>query len=547
MVLLAFILCLGTAAPPAQGQVDTWKTHVLHQLHVTFDLPPGYELALHQTQYEGPDGVVRRSWYTGNTPLNQLCEEMPSALRGQIKTGKLTSEIVSLSRGPACFVTSQENSEPYSAVIIPYPSPQNFRWSSVTIYDLIFTINKKYLRRFAEGVKFPASLSPTLYVEGVFELLKSTYYYHDQIDWDVLHHDMLASLSGSSTLDDAHRAVTLAVSKFRELKDSHSYFNLPDAATATFLGQATSAGISILRRNGVIYLVYPDSPGAKAGLRVGDVVQTVNGAPYATYTGNPADKTLTLVILRRGAPSPLTFTVAPGPFRSYVPATGRRLNGRLGYVETLGIDGEQAIQQKYATDTQQVIRQIDASPTCGWIVDLRRNQGGKTAAIFSGIAPMIEEKKLFGRSEGRGDLIWTTYEGGSFSVPGTNDVNVRLVMNPYSLKQAHPPVAVLTSELTSSGGEFTAIALLKRFGAETRILGEHTRGFTTLLNGFWLYDGAYLSIATSAITDRSGNTYLTGIEPDEKIPVDFSAFGADDDPAIQAATRWLRNQPACKE
>ena len=120
-------------------------------------------------------------------------------------------------------------------------------------------------------------------------------------------------------------------------------------------------------------------------------------------------------------------------------------------------------------------------------------------------------------------------------------------MNPYSLKHARPPLAVLTSELTSSGGEFTAIALLKRSGAETRIFGEHTRGFTTLLNGFWLYDGAYLSIAISAITDRAGNTYLTGIEPDENIPVDFSAFGADDDPAIQAATRWLRNQPACKE
>ena len=280
---------------------------------------------------------------------------------------------------------------------------------------------------------------------------------------------------------------------------------------------------------------------------MGDVVQTVNGVPYATYRSNPADKTFTLVIRRKGAPSPLTITVAPGPFMSYVPATGRRLNGRLGYVETLGIDGDQAIQQRYATDTQQVIRQVDASPTCGWIVDLRRNQGGKTAAIFSGIAPMIGEKKLFGRSDGSHDLIWTTYEEGSFSVPGTNDVNVRLVMNPYSLRQARPPVAVLTGELTSSAGEFTAIALLKRSGAETRIFGEHTEGFTTLLNGFWLYDGAYLSIATSAITDRAGNTYITGIEPDERIPVDFSAFGADDDPAIRAATRWLRNQPACKE
>lgn len=343
-------------------------------------------------------------------------------------------------------------------------------------------------------------------------------------------------------------SINEAVSKFRELKDNHSYFKLPAEATATYQGQVTSTGIKVLSRNdGVIYLVYPNSPGAKAGLRVGDVVQTINGEPLKTYKDNPADKTRTFTILRKGGPSPLTITVTLGAFQPYVAATGRRLNGNMGYVETLGIDGDEAIQQKYATDTQQVIRQVDTSATCGWIVDLRRNEGGKTAAIFSGIAPMIGERQLFGTSYGSSDIIWTTYEGGSFSVPGTNDVNVRLVKNLYTLKQARPPIAVLTTELTASGGEFTAIALLKRSGAATRIFGEHTRGFTTVLNGFWLYDDAYLSIATSVITDRTGNTYLTGIEPDEKASTDFSVFGTDDDPVFQAATKWLSNQPACKK
>ena len=538
MLLMEFILsfcCVAQLAAQATAQAEPWKIHILHQLHVTFKLPPGYILLTHQTQYEGPDGVVRRSWYTGKTPLPQLCKEIPSAFRSEIKTGTLRSEIVNLSKGPVCFVTSQEDSEPYSAVIIPYPAPQNFRGSSATIYDIIFVIQKRYLRRFAESVSFPASVSPTLYVEGVFELLKSAYYYQDQMDWDALHHDMLASLSGNSTLDDAHKAVNLAVSRFRKLKDNHSYFSLPDAATATYQGQATSTGIKVRNRNdGVIYLVYPNSPGAKAGLRVGDVVKTVNGEPLATYKDNPADKTRTLVILRKGERSPLTITVTLGTFLPYVPAAGRRLNGNIGYIETLGIDGDQAIQQKYATDTQDVIRQVDMPATCGWIVDQRRNEGGKTAAIFSGIAPIIGEKQLFGRSEGSSNLIWTTYEGGSFSVPGTNDVNVRLVKNPYSLKQARPPIAVLTSELTASAGEFTAIALRVRSGAATRIFGEHTRGLTTLLNGFWLYDGAYLSIATSAVSDRGGKTYPTGVGPDERVPTDFSLFGIDADPVLQA-------------
>ena len=525
-----------------------WKIHVLHQLHVTFELPPGYELVPHQTQYEGPDGVVQRSWYTGDAPLPQLCEEIPLAFRSYIKTGELVSEIVNLPKRPACFVTSDDDSEPYSAAIIPYPAPQSFRWSSTTIYDMVFTINKKYLRQFAESVDFPASLSPTLYVDGVFELLKSAYYFQDQEDWDTLHREMLASLSSNSTLDDAHQSVNLAVSHFRALGDEHSYFELPDEATATYQGELTGTGIRVLSRNdGVIYLIYPNSPGAKAGLRVGDVVQTINGEPLETYTDNPSDPTRDFAILRKGEPAPLTISVPLGTFLPYMPATARRLNGNMGYIETLGIDGDEAIQQQYAMDTQEGIRQVDQWSTCGWIVDLRRNEGGKTAAILSGIAPLIGEQRLLGTWNGINDIIWTTYEGGSFSVPGTNDVNVRLVDNPYSLRQARPPIAVLTSELTASAGEFTAIALLKRSGANTRVFGEHTRGLTTLLNGFWLYDDAYLSIATSVITDRTGTTYLTGIEPDEKVSTDFSVFATDDDPVLEAATNWLSDQSTCKQ
>ena len=548
MPLLGFILSLCVVHPVAKAQADTWRIHVLHQLHVTFELPPGYEQLLHQTQYEGPDGVVRRSWYMRDTPLTQLCKEISSAFRSQIKTGNLVSEVVNLPKGPACFITSQDDSELYSAVILPYPAPQHFRWSSTALYDLIFTIRKKYLRQFAERVNFPPSLSPALYVEGVFELLKSTYYLHNQIDWNALHRDMLASLNGNNTMDGAHKAIKVTTTKFRELKDNHSYFELPAEAAATLRGQDSSMGIKILSgEDGVIYLIYPDSPGAKAGLRVGDVLQTINGKPLAMYKANPADKTLTLVVLRKSEPSPLTITVSSGSFQTYIPATGRRLNGSIGYIETLGIDGDEAIQQKYAYDTQQAIRKVDNSATCGWIVDLRRNQGGKIAAIFSGIAPMIGEGKLFGTSNGYSDIIWTTYEGGLFSVPGTNDVNVRLVWDPYSLKLARPPIAVLTSELTASGGEFTAIALLKRSEAATRIFGEHTRGLTTILNGFWLYDDAYLSIATSVATDRTGNPYLTGVEPDEKLSTDFSVFGSDDDPVLRTAMKWLSNQPTCKK
>jgi C-terminal processing protease CtpA/Prc len=141
------------------------------------------------------------------------------------------------------------------------------------------------------------------------------------------------------------------------------------------------------------------------------------------------------------------------------------------------------------------------------------------------------------RPDGERRIIW--YRDGKV---GLGDfVQLRVRGEPSRLRRPDTAVAVITDDETASAAEIVAAAFAAR--PRTRSFGAATRGATTATRTFPLYDTAALMLAVALTTDRNGRVIAGPITPDE--PVATGDYGQElpQQPAIQAARRWLASQP----
>jgi carboxyl-terminal processing protease len=178
--------------------------------------------------------------------------------------------------------------------------------------------------------------------------------------------------------------------------------------------------------------------------------------------------------------------------------------------------------ESFDSDAVAAVREADARPICGWVVDLRRNFGGNMWPMLHALRPIL----------GEGNPFTYRYGHPPWSPP--------LV---YSLRQGEPAIAVLTSRLTVSSGELVTIAF--RGPSTTRTFGEATAGLSTSNMDFPLVDGAILVVTTGRASDRSGHEYDGPIQPDQAVTIDWALVGSEVDRVIRAAVVWLREQRQC--
>jgi C-terminal processing protease CtpA/Prc len=107
--------------------------------------------------------------------------------------------------------------------------------------------------------------------------------------------------------------------------------------------------------------------------------------------------------------------------------------------------------------------------------------------------------------------------------------------SPVRLTRPAPPIAVLTSQHTSSSGEATLVSFLGM--DRVRTFGLPTAGYSTANTTVELSDGALLVLTVAVMADRTGRRYGTSIVPDVLVsPRD----GAD----VTAATAWRPTAPS---
>lgn len=420
--------------------------------------------------------------------------------------------------------------------------------------------DRSIIEGIVESIEFPESPTATEYVQEALRYIQTHYIYLDQLDWADVSAHALSMVNTNSPLDDAHAALSYVMEQTRAIGDNHFGFIAP--AEAARLREGTRAGRGYRRKvtdeGDIVTLVYPGSPAERWGLQVGDLIESINGLSPTAFdeavkAGDATlDDILTYRIRRPGEPEVLIWEADRAEFSSYLPMQGHRMASNLGYIEIFGTGTESPIadQTRYVTEAHQFIEGIDEPPVCGWIVDVRRNSGGNVVVMALAYAPLLGDGVIFGsRRADDPRTAWLSYTGGiadssPFPMGG---IRILFTPEPYTVQHLNMPVAVLVSSQTASMGELTVMAFKTRPDAVTRVFGEDTRGYLRdTFTSLSLADGALLYVVDKMDIDRNGNPFPSSILPDVPMEVDYSVYGTDDDPMIQAAQAWLMEQPECQ-
>lgn len=377
------------------------------------------------------------------------------------------------------------------------------------------------------------------YLNEALDYIQAHSVRREHIEWPALRQDVYALADQAQTPADTYPAIRRALAL---LGDRHSLFREPEQVRLLKEGGVHRVGLQVVYPDGWIGVVYPGSSAEQAGLHVGDRLETINGLSISALTREQF-----LAALREG---PLTLTLTPaweGDIRSVQlqPATdvmkrqpqGRRLAGDFGYLTVPEVMSLEA-GKPYAARAHQVIREIDQHATAGWVIDLRTNSGGSLWPMLAGVGPILGEGEIMGFVAPREHLI-AFYSKGRAWIEGRERFSAQ-VDEPYVLKRPFPPVAVLTSQLTGSAGELTALAFRGR--SRTRSFGVSTAGVPTANDTRELSDGARIALTTHLGADRTGQIYNGPLPPDELVMIDWARLGTSDDPVLQAAIRWLHTE-----
>jgi C-terminal processing protease CtpA/Prc len=221
------------------------------------------------------------------------------------------------------------------------------------------------------------------------------------------------------------------------------------------------------------------------------------------------------------------------------PPRGKLLLDKVGFISIEGFGGFDG--EAYATQIQDLIRELDGHNPCGWIVDLRENTGGNMWPMLAGLGPILGEGKAGTFVDADGQKVDWFYQDGRALLE--SEIQAEVEGSAYRLTADSPPVAVLTGPSTASSGE--AIAVSFRGRPNTRSFGRYTTGLSTANSAFPLPDGALIVLTTAVFADRTGQTYGDRIYPDELVD-DVRKFTFLMDEAIpQPAIDWLMSHPAC--
>jgi carboxyl-terminal processing protease len=270
------------------------------------------------------------------------------------------------------------------------------------------------------------------------------------------------------------------------------------------------------------------SPAARAGLRTGDYVRAINGAPTRNLSAlegmrllrGPVGSTVTITVLRGSATDPRDIPLV----REAAPATdvtSKVQTPGVGYVRVA------AFTPGAAGRLEQAVAQLTRGGAASVIVDLRDTAEGRLEEGIAAARPFVPAGKTLSTREtkaGKDSIVTTTATDGKVTTP----------------------LVLLTTNGTSGAAELFAAALLDNKRAT--LVGEHTLGRAGVQKLVKLPDGSAIYMTFARYLAPSGTSiHGTGLTPTvdvEQPEREFGAAAPTTDPILDKALEQLRTKKA---
>ena len=275
-----------------------------------------------------------------------------------------------------------------------------------------------------------------------------------------------------------------------------------------------------------ITAVLPGSPAASAGLRPGDIIVSVNGAPPFTdgiisegvmnllFGPDPQPGRLSVQLQRPATGRTWTVTLTPALYQGPPPpaVSAKLLNGDIAYVQLPGF---------YPGAADQVLQAIAATGAKlrGVILDLRGNGGGSPAEVSR--------------------LLGAFTHGKAYAYDCDVHGNCPATYTDSSVPLLHLPLVVLTDRNCASACDaFSGAVKDLRLGT---LVGTRTAGIVAAPAAPYLLDDASLIILPAKHELSADHELINGIgvAPDYYIPLTARDLSTGHDPDIAKALTLL--------
>lgn len=341
----------------------------------------------------------------------------------------------------------------------------------------------------AEGI----SLSARNYLEQALDLMEKNALNRNTIDWAQVRRETLIRAQHAKNTFDTYPAIAYALA---QLKESHSWFQLPDSFPAQ---QRQAMNAEITKVSGRPQAGSKPSPFAPSKQMQGHIDRH-NGKVFA-------------------------HVIVPMCIPRY--SEWEKNNSDF---------------QQFAEQLHRIVMDLQAKKPVGWLIDLRGNGGGNMWPMLAGIGAVLGEGDLGAFESSNGDREAWFYRAGKAETRApqhAEEISAEITESPFTLPGL-PWVAVLLDRGTGSSGEAVAISFAGR--PRERSFGEHTAGFSTSNQMYPLSDVAVLFLCVAIEADRTGHRYPDGINPDVELSAPDSRSLEEKDAVVQAAEEWLSMQ-----
>lgn len=297
-----------------------------------------------------------------------------------------------------------------------------------------------------------------------------------------------------------------------------------------------SVGVELRMRQGqLVLMALEGGPAARAGVRNGDLLRTIDGLPVAGLDSHTAlgrlrgdDGSKVKLGIARPDSSTLINVELVRQAIPYPPVTVSRIDADLAVLRVPPFQDRTLKEVADALNAEWSRR-----PFKGLVIDLRHNVGGLLESSIGLAAMFLKPDDLVGRTTGRIRQANQEFHAAPSDYNKRNTSPDPLASLPPALREV--PLVVLVDEWTASGAEIVAAAL--RDHKRAILVGHTTYGRASIQTIMPLGSGAAMKLTTAYYVAPSGEQFQgRGLQPEVPVASDDEAV------ALRAALAALRKQ-----